>query len=330
MRKFFCCFMALLLFFCCETYAEEEQEQVKVITLTIVQEPYKLVYEEGELFDPTGIMINATMSDGTVQENVAYKCRQKKELTTRNSAVVFSYRGKNIEQKITVKYRGNNEQYSVESTPALESSLLAGKTILWLGSSVTYGYGSESESMVEFMDKRNGTKSIKLAVSGTTLADIDDPQKEASYVKRLETYIASDSCLKQVDFFICQLSTNDMYLADTLGEITPENQIDISCFDKATTFGAMEYMIALVRETWNCPIFFYTNSYIENENYARMVQALYQISEKWDVGVIDLYTDAAFNAITPEEKSLYMIDSVHPTRAGYRDWWLKKFEEALQ
>lgn len=328
MKKIMCGLAALaLLFGCCTALAEEE---IKVTKLTIVQEPDKTVYEEGEMFDPTGIIINATMSDGSVQENVEYKCRQKKALTTRTYSVVFSFGGKNIEQKITVKNKGNNVRYAVENMPAMENSMLTGKTILWLGSSVTYGYGSEGESMVEFMDKHSGTRSIKLAVSGTTLADIVDPQKGDSYVKRLEAYIADADHADHLDFFICQLSTNDMYIADNLGEVTPAEQTDLHSFEKATTFGAMEYIVALVRQTWDCPIYFYTNSYIENENYALMVQALYQISEKWQIGVIDLYTDAAFNDISAEDRSVYMLDSVHPTRAGYRDWWLAKFEEALR
>ena len=60
-----------------------------------------------------------------------------------------------------------------------------------------------------------------------------------------------------------------------------------------------------------------------------MVEGLYQIAEKWNVTVIDLYSDEAFNDITEAERTLYMSDPIHPTKAGYREWWLPKFEEAL-
>ena len=60
-----------------------------------------------------------------------------------------------------------------------------------------------------------------------------------------------------------------------------------------------------------------------------MVKGLYQIAEKWNVTVIDLYSDEAFNDITEAERALYMSDPIHPTKAGYREWWLPKFEEAL-
>ena len=92
----------------------------------------------------------------------------------------------------------------------------------------------------------------------------------------------------------------------------------------------MEYIIVRARETWDCPVVFYTNSNFKNENYEKMIALLDQIQAKWGVQVIDLYRDEKFNDITPEQKSLYMYDLTHPTRAGYRDWWTPKFEEKLE
>ena len=96
--------------------------------------------------------------------------------------------------------------------------------------------------------------------------------------------------------------------------------------DKDTVCGAIEYIITYVKETWGCPIIFYTNSHYENENYADMVDALLEISELYDVGVIDLYTDADFNSISEEQRKLYMADNIHPTKAGYLEWWTPKIE----
>ena len=66
-----------------------------------------------------------------------------------------------------------------------------------------------------------------------------------------------------------------------------------------------------------------------DENYGVMVDALEKIADKWDVTIIDMYRDQEFNNITEEEQLLYMADKIHPTKAGYRNWWLPKFEEAL-
>jgi lysophospholipase L1-like esterase len=56
---------------------------------------------------------------------------------------------------------------------------------------------------------------------------------------------------------------------------------------------------------------------------------LKQIAEKWSIKVIDLWEDETFNAITPEQRALYLADAIHPTQAGYRDWWTPYMEPVL-
>ena len=74
---------------------------------------------------------------------------------------------------------------------------------------------------------------------------------------------------------------------------------------------------------------FYTGSYYESEAYSNMVDILNKIGELYDVGVIDLYTDSEFNNISDEQRALYMVDPIHPTKAGYLEWWTPKMEEYL-
>lgn len=307
------------------TAAGSEDGELKVRKLDIVQEPDRLTYEEGETFDPTGAVVSAKLADGTTVENVPFEVIVDTPLTRKSTTVEFSYGGKKVKQTITVTLIGNRDEYSCANTPALSDSLLQGKTVFWLGSSVTAGAGSEDESMVDFLAKKHGVNCIKEAVSGTHLAN----RTETSYVSRFNNYLASDDRAEHLDAFVCQLSTNDKYFPDRFGAVTADDVKDVSALDPTTTFGAIEYIIATARETWDCPIFFYTNPPMGDENYGAMVEALEQIAAKWDVTIIDMYRDEAFNAITEEEFFLYMSDDIHPTRAGYRDWWLPKFEEAL-
>ena len=58
---------------------------------------------------------------------------------------------------------------------------LLGKTVLFLGSSVTYGACSGGYSFVEALAERTGLIPVKEAVSGTTLADVED----VSYIARM-------------------------------------------------------------------------------------------------------------------------------------------------
>ena len=45
----------------------------------------------------------------------------------------------------------------------------------------------------------------------------------------------------------------------------------------------------------NCPIFFYTSSYLGSEKYEEMISILYELKDKWEIGVVDLYHDKEFN-----------------------------------
>lgn len=303
-----------------------EASVAQVWKLTIVQPPKKLEYEEGETFDPAGVVINAKLKDGSILENVAYEGIIVDQPLTRTSLFAkFVYGGETVEQNIKVTLKGNREEYSVASTQEIADSPLEGKVIFWLGSSVTEGASSGQESMADFLAKKHGAQCIKEAVSGTTLAD----RASSSYVSRLDQYLVSDERAGHVDAFICQLSTNDKGFPDGFGVVTPADVRDAAAFDTATTFGAMEYIIATAKDTWDCPVYFYTNPPMGDENYETMVQSLEEIAEKWGVTIIDLYRDQAFNDISEEEQALYMADSIHPTKAGYREWWLPKFEETL-
>ena len=217
---------------------------------------------------------------------------------------------------------GNKEQYSVANTPALADSPLKGKTILFLGSSVTYGSASGQESFVEYMVKRDGILAVKEAVSGTTLVDETVWGKE-SYIARMK---AMDTSLK-ADAFVCQLSTNDATMKKPLGQVS--GSFDKEDFDTQTVAGAIEYVIAYARETWNCPVIFYTGTKYNSDHYAKMVELLLEIQKKWDIGVIDLWNNESMNAVSPEDYKLYMVNGIHPSKAGYREWWTPVFEEYL-
>lgn len=217
---------------------------------------------------------------------------------------------------------GNKDPYTVSNTPALEGSPLQGKTIIFLGSSVTYGSASGQESFVEYMIKRDGITAVKEALSGTTLVDEAVWGKE-SYIARMKTI---DTTI-DADALVCQLSTNDATMKKPLGTIS--DSFDMADFDTLTIAGAIEYIIAYSRVTWDCPVIFYTGTQYNSEHYAQMVDLLLEIQEKWGIGVIDLWHNAEMNAVSEEDYKLYMVNGIHPSKAGYRDWWTPVFEEYL-
>lgn len=215
--------------------------------------------------------------------------------------------------------QGNYGNRAHSNIPMNENSPLKGKTILFLGSSVTYGYGSMGVSFADFLAESDGITAIKEAVSGTTLADT----KNSSYVSRLK---AVDTTA-EIDLFVCQLSTNDATKSIPLGTVADGFSPD--AFDTQTVAGAIEYIIAYVKQIWDCPVVFYTQAKYDSKPYEAMVKLLYEIKDKWNIDILDLWNDEQFNAISDEERKLYLVDSIHPTKAGYQLWWLPKFRESL-
>lgn len=218
----------------------------------------------------------------------------------------------------TARHPGNSKKYDLENITERTASVLKGKKILFLGSSVTCGAASQGISFADYIGKRNGSIVMKEAVSGTTLVD----GEKDSYIARLKSIDAEN-----VDLFICQLSTNDATQKKTLGIVS--SSMELKGFDTRTIAGAIEYIIAYVRERWNCPILFYTNPRYDSAEYGRMVSLLRQIQQKWDIGVIDLWGDKEFNRISSEKRALYMADPIHPTKAGYLEWWLPYIENKI-
>ena len=213
------------------------------------------------------------------------------------------------------KLEGNGEKYAVGNVQPQDDSPLDGMNICYLGSSVTYGASSLQTSFVEYIAKRNNTTFVKEAVSGTTL--VTTGAGGGSYVKRMEKLDKN----AKFDLFICQLSTNDASQNKPLGAVDDT--------DSKTVCGAINYIVDYAKRTWHCPVMFYTNAYYENTAYSAMVAALKEIAKIKEIGVIDLYTDAVFNDITDAQRKLYMADKIHPTKAGYLEWWTPKMEQDI-
>ena len=251
----------------------------------------------------------------------------------------------------------NNEDFFAKNVTKVADSPLEGKVIYWLGSSVTYGASSGGEAMAEFLAAKTGAICKKDAVSGTTIFDDGKTENTGvkSYTRRLVNSTVFDKD-EQVDAFICQISTNDAIsnrlskrgsIADFPSDDNP--YWDKSGFDRSTTLGGVEFIIAYVAETWGCPVYFYSGSYFGDNgsgesrtngdpsgtNYAKLVEDVKQVVEKWqdqgyEVDVIDLFNDEDFNAQVSDEYYKWCTsDPIHPKRAGYLNWWMPYFEQYL-
>lgn len=60
-----------------------------------------------------------------------------------------------------------------------------------------------------------------------------------------------------------------------------------------------------------------------------MVELLHRLCEKWQIAAVDLWSDSRFNASAQGRYALYMADPIHPTKAGYWEWWTPYMETRL-
>lgn len=214
---------------------------------------------------------------------------------------------------------GNSSKYSVKNSSVDYTSPLKNKNIIFLGSSVTLGSASMEESFVDFLVKIDGINAVKEAVSGTTLVG----SYPKSYVSRIKSI---DRNLK-ADAFVCQLSTNDAVKKCPLGKVSEGNEIE--ALDLSTVAGAVEFIILYAASVWKCPVIFYTGTNFGNEYYEQMINLLYEISEKYNTFIIDLYSNENLNNISKKEYDLYMQNGIHPKRAGYKLWWTPQIRKEL-
>lgn len=218
------------------------------------------------------------------------------------------------------KIPGNAQNYNMDTVEQMENSPLAGKNVLFLGSSVTYGSASLRQGIPEYFAARFGCEYTKEAVSGTTLVD----NGKNSYVQRLLNNVDANA---SYDLLVCQLSTNDASKEMPLGEISDSKEL--GSFDTSTITGAMEYIICYAQETWGCTVVFYTGARYDSEAYMAMVARVLELEEKWSIKVLDLWNSEDFNNISDTDRELYMYDNIHPTKAGYRNWWCPEMERQL-
>ena len=245
------------------------------------------------------------------------------------------------------EFEAGDNRFKLNRIDEKEDSPLKGKTIYWLGSSVTYGVNSEHLSMADYLAARTGSTSVKDAVIGTTVLDTG-AENSKSYTSRLINSEYFDTSAT-IDAFICQISTNDAKSENLefWGAITDADVTDMDDFDLSTSIGGVEFIIAYVTETWRCPIYFYSGSYFGDEglrsnddpagsDYERFVNEVIAVAEKWNaidgytVEVIDLFHDEEFSArVSDAYYEWCMKDAIHPLQAGYLQWWTPYFEEFL-
>lgn len=246
---------------------------------------------------------------------------------------------------------GNGSAYALSNAGVSGyANKLKGREILFLGSSITAGRYSGGVSFVDYINKRNGSRSFKLAVSGTRISGLKD---SVSYVNRLKTNCGPSSKYNP-DVFVCQLSLNDAVKGAPLGSL---KGIDFSRLsgdaaadaylkqlysNGGTVAGAIEYITAYAYNKWpGCQVVFFTVRDVRafknyGQHYAKMRSLLYNAQKRYGkrdgrnrLEIIDMWSNSSLTNLKGNTFCLYMNDVNHPKRAGYLKQWTPEFEKCL-
>ena len=190
-------------------------------------------------------------------------------------------------------------------------------TYYFLGSSVTFGSATDGISFVEEIACKTGATCVKNAVSGTSLAKVADGTQ--SYVERLADFDTK----AEVNTFVVQLSTNDATQNLPLGQIAESDK-----FDTYSVIGAIEYIIDYIKKVWHSDVVFYTNPCFHNAQYEKMIEALYCVQKKYNIGIVDFYNYRNMQTLSNDTLATYMTDEIHPNALGYK-WMTDIFVKYL-
>ncbi|WP_461224674.1 SGNH/GDSL hydrolase family protein [Lacticaseibacillus suihuaensis] len=262
---------------------------------------------------------------------------------------------------------GNAPQYAAATLPPDPTSPLRGTTIGFLGSSITVGAASLGESFVQFLAAKDGVVPVESAISGTTLAGtaadtyVSRLASDFAAVSALDAFVlqlstndsrqgkalgvvtpatgptgaavmpaAAAAALDGATLpAAATLATEPPAATDFPAEATNGTMPTAAAYDVDTTTGAIEHILATVAARWGCPVLVYTClREPADRDYAALVARLRELQAKWHFAVLDLYGDAALHDATKALPAA-MADDAHPTRLGYRELWLPRFEQAL-
>jgi len=302
---------------------------------------YKLVHKT----------IGFTYLDTGLKKNTKYFYKIRAYVGNKRTSYT---KAKAVKTNKTSAGNGNGSAYSLGNAGTSGyAGALKGHTFLFLGSSITAGKYSGGVSFVEYMDKRNGSKSRKAAVSGTTLAR---SKIGGSYVERLPKWCNKNSTYDP-DVFVCQLSLNDSFKGVPLGSLggvdfnkltgdADANKYLSQLYNKGNTVaGAIDYITAYAYNRWpGCQVVFFTVRDVRQfksygQQYAKMRSLLFNAQKRYGkrakddtrnrIEIIDMWSNSSLTKLKGNTFCLYMNDINHPKKAGYLKQWTPQFEKNL-
>lgn len=212
---------------------------------------------------------------------------------------------------------GNDSKYDPD-TLEVRKTALYGKHMLWMGSSFSAGTGSAGITLCNYLSHINSMVIINESLAHSYLSSLT----QNSAIRRFRSSLA---LVSHTDYLVIEISPIDAEM--THGTVS--ESFDRFTFRTKTTIGALEYLIAYALNLWKPEIILFTLPYCSDPSYEQLIRQVHEVSQKWNVHLIDMYHDRELENPDPVKRSLYMTDITHPTKAGLRDWIVPYMQKKL-
>lgn len=218
----------------------------------------------------------------------------------------------------SVKQAGDEQVNRIETI--LDSDILDGKTIVLIGDSTISGDGWPESGGFEKLikEKYPNCQVTNLGSDGTTLAN-------NGVWNQINPYYESE---QPADIIIIGAGINDLGSGAPIGTFDNTNFSPWEDFDESTTCGALEMILAsLLGYMYQDAKVFYFNAISSNSGQIEFWDTIKQICQKWSVPFLDFAREGCI--IVEAVDSIYLLNRLHLTEAGYRRLW-PMLDHALQ
>lgn len=201
-------------------------------------------------------------------------------------------------------YKGKTKIYEHNTNMSAYSYInwLKGKTINFMGDSITYGYipndgGQMEKPYPQQVGEILECTANNYGISGSTLSTTSNGM--VSRVAKMDI---------NADLNVLFGGTNDVAHNVTLG--------DISSTSNTTIYGALNNIADVFVTNFSCPAIFCTPlKRDESVDLIKLRQAIIDVANKYNFGIIDLYNDAPlFNPNITSIDTTYCGDKLHPNQ----------------
>ena len=203
---------------------------------------------------------------------------------------------------------------------------LTGKTIVFLGDSITEGHGTSSPDAVYWrvLENLSGARCLGFGIGGTRIA----PNRVPSPDPRHDLYFASrvDDLPPEADVVAVFGGTNDFGHGDApMGSMASR--------DGGTFYGALHDLFTRLLEKYPSALIvaltplhrcgeddrsFNERGVRRQSDLAGYVDAILEVSAWYGIPVLDLFRTSGIQPNLPVLRKRYMPDGLHPNDAGNR------------